>query len=139
MSTLAAAVSVLQFPIGLPGFPEAHEFTTSTWGGEGSPFVLLTCAEPGPLQFVAVPPGIFFPTYQPEIDPQTWDALELADGEAPEVLVIVTLGATPEEATANLLGPLVVNARRGIAAQAVLAGRRWHPRTPLRSSDATAR
>ena len=45
------------------------------------------------------------------------------------VLVILTLHSRPEQTTANLLGPLVVNARSGQAVQAVLSGSGYESQT----------
>jgi flagellar assembly factor FliW len=43
--------------------------------------------------------------------------------------VILTLHSRPEQTTANLLGPLVVNARSGQAVQAVLSGSGYESQT----------
>ena len=49
--------------------------------------------------------------------------------------MIVTVGSTPHEATANLLGPIVVNRRNLEAAQVVLRGTEWDVSTPLLARD----
>lgn len=121
----------LRFPTGLPGFPTARSFRAERWGGEGSPFVLLACTDGVPARFVIVPPAIFFPDYRPPLDADVLRAVGLDDAADADVWVILTLGSRPEEATANLLGPLVVNAAAGLAVQAVLPGRGWDPRAPL--------
>ena len=123
--------AVLEFPAGLPGFPGARAFRAERWGGDTSPFVLLTCTTGVAARFVIVPAGVFFPEYHPELDGEALRAVGLDDQADADLWVILTLGSCPEEATANLLGPLVLHTAAGLAVQAVLPGRRWSPRTPL--------
>jgi flagellar assembly factor FliW len=78
-----------------------------------------------------VPPGIFFPDYEVELDDVTVERLGLTEPADALILVIVTVGERVEEATANLLGPLVVNRHTRQAAQVVLAGSRYETRAPL--------
>lgn len=115
-------VSHLTFDTGLPGFPEARRFVLVNWGDEGSPFSIMRCLDDAALEFVVVPPVVFFPEYEPEIDDATAEQLKLESGDDALILVIVTLGATATDATANLLGPIVINRHTNVAAQAILVG-----------------
>jgi flagellar assembly factor FliW len=65
-------------------------------------------------------PAGFFPAYEPELDDAAVDALGLTQPEDAAVYVVLTLGDTLEDTTANLLGPIVVNTVDGRAAQVVL-------------------
>jgi flagellar assembly factor FliW len=121
---------------GLPGFPGAHRFRISRWGDSAGPFALLECLDAEGLAFVIVRPEPFFGDYMPEIDRSTADRLGLVRAEDALVFVIVTLGATPLDATVNLLGPLIVNRRNRLAAQVVLEGEGSRVRTPLVSRSA---
>jgi flagellar assembly factor FliW len=47
------------------------------------------------------------------------------------LLVILTLHSRPEQTTANLLGPIVLNPDTGRAVQAVLSGSGFDPQTPV--------
>ena len=38
----ATDVVQIEFPAGLPGFPNAHRFELAPWGPAGSPFLMLT-------------------------------------------------------------------------------------------------
>jgi flagellar assembly factor FliW len=111
----------ITFPTGLIGFPCAKRFALVEWGGEDSPFRLLRSLDDDGLAFVVVPPELFFPDYEPE--------LEVGDDDV--VLVIVTVPDRAQDATANLLGPVVIDTRTGVASQAVLAPERWPSRRPL--------
>ena len=126
-----ADTAELIFDTGLPGFPDAHRFTLVRWGDEDSPFSLMRSLDHQDLEFVVVPPMVFFPDYEPELDDTTAARLDLERAEDAIVLVMVTLGERAADATANLLGPIVVNRHTRRAAQAVLANARYEVRTPL--------
>jgi flagellar assembly factor FliW len=139
-------LSVLHFPRGIPGFREARHFAVQQWGEGPSPFVVLDSLEVAGLRLVAVDPGVFFPWYKPAFGREVYEAIDVGpppegqdgeaegqDGEAARValLVTLTLSPKPEETTANLLGPLVVNPRTGTATQAVPSGPGYRAATPL--------
>lgn len=115
-----ADIPELNFPDGLMGFPDAKRFTLLAWGGEESPFSLLHCLEDETLEFVVVPPLLFFPDYEPVIDDESAARLELKTADDAITLVIVTVPDDPKEATANLLGPVIVNRHTLNAGQVVL-------------------
>src|SRR3954449_1265406 len=99
----------ITFPAGLPGFPHAHVFHLAPWGGEGTPFSLMTSVDDPDVGFVVVEPWVFYPGYEFELDKGTADRLALAEPGDSIVLCVGTLGELAEEATVNLLGPIVVN------------------------------
>src|SRR5207302_10115379 len=113
-----ADTAELVFESGLPGFPEAHRFTLVRWGDEDSPFSIMRSLEHDGLEFVVVPPMVFFPDYEPELDDTTAARLALERADDAIVLAMVTLGEHATDATANLLGPIVVNRHSRRAAQA---------------------
>src|SRR3954469_19670585 len=121
----------LLFESGLPGFPDAPRFTLVRWGDDDSPFSLMRSTEHDGLEFVVVPPMVFFPDYEPELDDTTAARLDLDRADDAILLVMVTLGQQAADATANLLGPIVVNRNTQRAAQAVLASSGYELRTPL--------
>ena len=110
----------LVFDSGLPGFNEARRFTLVRIGGEDSLFSMLRSADDSGLEFVVVPPEMFFPEYAPEIDDDVALRLGLDSAEDALLLVIVTIVEPLAGSTANLLGPIVVNRRTRQAVQAVL-------------------
>jgi flagellar assembly factor FliW len=121
----------LYFENGLPGFPEARRFTLVRWGDEESPFSIMRSVDDDRLEFVVVPPMVFFPDYEPEVDDATVGRLDLRTADDALVLAVVTLGDKPSDATANLMGPIVVNRHTNRAAQAILAQGGYDLRTPL--------
>ena len=75
----ATDVAEITFPAGLPGFPDAHRFVVAPWGPAGSPFLLLSSMEDADVGFVVVPPWVFYPEYDFELDSGTAERLGLAD------------------------------------------------------------
>ena len=110
----------LHFAAGLPGFAALHHFTLTPWGSESSPFLTMVSAEDPSVGFVVVSPFDFFPEYDFDLDEATTVRLGLVEPTDCVVLCIVTLADRPEDATVNLLGPIVINRFTLEACQAVL-------------------
>ena len=72
---------------------------------------------------------MFFASYEPTFGADVYQAVDASGPDDVFVLVILTLHSRPEQTTANLLGPLVVNARSGQAVQAVLSGSGYESQT----------
>jgi flagellar assembly factor FliW len=125
----------LRFASGLPGFPDVRRFVLVRLGDELSPFSVLRSLDDGTdLEFVVTHPGLFFPDYEPEIDDDTAQRLELKSGDDALLLVIVTVADPGAASTANLLGPIVVNRHTRAAAQAVLGNSGYATREALVST-----
>lgn len=126
--------AALRFRRGLPGFSESHRFSLVEWGGEGSPYSLLVDVDNPHLRFLVAPPAVFFPQYAAEIDDATVSELDLQSADEALLLVIITVTESAELATANLLGPIVINTRTREGAQAVLSESGYGTRVPLLSA-----
>jgi flagellar assembly factor FliW len=130
------ALTTLEVPEGLVGMPDLRHFSLSRWGGDESPYALLRCLDEEGLEFVVVPPTLFFPDYEPVVDDDLVAQLELTGADDAVVLVIVTIGDPVDRSTANLLGPIVVNRHTHKAAQAVLSPDEHDARRPLLAGSA---
>jgi flagellar assembly factor FliW len=119
---------ILQFPSGLLGFSSYRRFALLQPDEQGVFFWLQSIDAPD-LAFVVTDPALWVADYQAQIRRDQMDELGLADLSDAQVLVIVNKrdGAL----TANLQGPLVVNARTCRAMQLVLADRKWTTRHVL--------
>ena len=74
------------------------------------------------LHFVVIEPGGVVPSYQPELFDDDADALDIRTPSEAMILNIVTLQRqNPVEATANLIGPIVVNRRTRVGRQLVIS------------------
>lgn len=119
---------ILQFPSGLLGFSSYRRFALLQPDEQGVFFWLQSIDAPD-LAFVVTDPALWVADYQAQIRREQMDDLGLADLSDAQVLVIVNKrdGAL----TANLQGPLVVNAQTCRAMQLVLADRKWTTRHVL--------
>ena len=121
----------IRFAAGLPGFPNVHRFRLAPWGPPGSPYLRLHAVDDPEVGFVVVPPWVFYPDYEFDLDDASAERLGLAVADDAIVLAVVTLRDRPEEATLNLLGPIVVNRHTHDAAQVVLPTSSYSVRAPL--------
>ena len=80
----------------------------------------MTADQDPDVGFVVVSPFLYYPEYEFDLDDATADRLGICGPEDVHVFCIVTLSERPEDATANLLGPVVINVRNGEACQSVL-------------------
>jgi flagellar assembly factor FliW len=114
---------------GLAGFPLSDRYALVEV--PASPLFLLRSLDVAGLEFVVVPPAVFFPGYAPEIDDASAARLGLDDAEDALLLVVLTVTDDVRTTTANLLAPVVLNQRTRVAAQVVLV-EDWPLRAPLR-------
>ena len=112
-------VPELAFPAGLPGFEDLRRFALAHWGGPDSPYARLVSLERPGVAFLVAPPEAFFDDYDVEVRDDDAALLQLDDPADALVLVMITVGERADQATANLLGPLVVNTRARLGAQIV--------------------
>jgi flagellar assembly factor FliW len=112
-------VPVLEMVQPMAGFPERRRFALQRLDSTGLVCDLRSLDDPD-LRFVVVPPGPFFSDYAPEIDDAVATELGVETADDLLALLVVTLGSTPDSATANLLAPVLVNHRTRLAGQYLL-------------------
>ena len=103
----------------MPGFPDHRRFALVALDEDGVLCSLTSLEEEG-LRFLVVPPGQFFPDYQPEVDEAVAAELGIEQAEDALLLVVLTAGASLSTTTANLAAPLLVNPATRQAGQVVL-------------------
>jgi flagellar assembly factor FliW len=128
---LSADIPELHFRAGLPGFPGERRFALVRWGATEGPYSVLVDLDETDVRFLVAPPLLFFPSYEVDLDDQCVELLNLESADEALVLMIVTLGARPEDATANLLGPVVINTRTREGLQVVLTETGYSTKVPL--------
>ena len=121
----------IHFAAGLPGFPHARRYLLAPWGSDDSPFMMMSSKEDSDVGFVVVAPWVFYPEYEFELDVATAERLGMSDPEDAVVVCVVTLADRAEDATVNLLGPIVINRVTREACQAVLSSSGYEVRAPL--------
>jgi flagellar assembly factor FliW len=125
-----AELPVIEFVRPMPGFPDHRRFVLTRMDEAGLLYALRALDDPA-LRFLVVAPAPFFPDYQPEVDDDTVALLDLRAPNQVLVLLVVSVGAAPAEATANLLAPIVVDQVTRRAAQVVQSGTDLPLRAPL--------
>jgi len=120
-----SVVTVIGGLIGLSGY---ENFIIIRYQDD-SPFYWLQCVDEPELALVMVNPLLFKPDYDPPIPLSVNQELDIQAAAELSVFVIVTIPAgNPQDMTANLLGPLVVNPRSRRAKQLVLDDRLYSHR-----------
>jgi flagellar assembly factor FliW len=87
------------------------------------PFLWMKlCGPQDGIHFIVIEPGGIVPGYEPEIFDEDALQLDLRTSAEAMILNIVTLKRhDPVEATANLIGPIVVNRRTRVGRQVVIS------------------
>jgi flagellar assembly factor FliW len=118
----APAANSFSLPHGIIGF-ESYRQAELLYQPDHLPFLWLKLTGPrDAVHFVVIEPGGLIPGYEPELFDEHAMELDLEDSPEAMVLNIVTLQrSTPLEATANLVGPIIVNRRTRIGRQVVIS------------------
>ncbi len=124
--------SVLRFPHGLLGL-ESEASAMVLLEREDGPYHWLQSTTAPDIAMVVTDPWLFFPDYEFDVPDEVQDELGLESTEAVRVMVIVTVVQDGDRvsATANLLGPLVVNVEERAGRQLVLEGTDYTTREPV--------
>jgi flagellar assembly factor FliW len=133
--------SILDFPLGLPGFESARRFALIE-RPEAKPLVFLQSLDFPELCFVAVPVLALDPAYQLEMTADDLRELGFPEDSQPRLADQVTCLAilsSPENGrpTANLLAPLVIDPSSRRAVQAVRIDSRYSHQQPLPAPEAS--
>jgi flagellar assembly factor FliW len=133
----ALALDDFSLPNGIVGFPD-YTRAELLRDQDGHPFMRMRLRnEKECINFVVMEPGGLIPGYEPELFDNDAASLELGDSSEAMILTILTLRpGTPEEATVNLIGPIVINRRTRIGRQLVIANySHYRARHPLIASS----
>jgi len=138
----APAANSFTLPEGLIGFEQYRE-AELLYQPDHLPFLWLKLSgTAGVIHFVVIEPGGIVPGYEPELFDEHAGSLGLKDSHDAMVLNIVTLQhQKPLEATANLVGPIVINRRTRVGRQVVISNySRYSTHHPLvEKTPATSR
>ena len=119
------AERVITFDTGLLGFADCKRYVLLQPDDDAVFVWLQSCDDPA-LAFVVTDPALWVGDYEASIRPEQMQELGLEKLEDAQVFVIVN--RYDQSLTANLQGPIVVNALKRSAMQLVLADRRWTTR-----------
>ncbi|NIM99951.1 MAG: flagellar assembly protein FliW [candidate division Zixibacteria bacterium] len=111
---------VIILPKGILGFSQLTRYVIIE-KEEAAPFKWFQSVEDPNVAFVVMDPLKVFPNYKLEIDERELEELNYASSKDLITYVIVTVPQDATQASADLLGPLVINARKRLAKQAVMS------------------
>ena len=131
MSAVMTEPDLLELTVvgGLAGCTTGERYALVEVSPTSPLFRLCSLDEPG-LDFLVVPPGVFFPDYAPLVDDASAARIGLTDAADALLLVLLTVGDDVAAATANLMAPIVIHAPSRRAAQVVVEDT-WPLRAPL--------
>jgi flagellar assembly factor FliW len=119
MTDTELEMPIIDMALPMPGFPAHRQFVLVRLNEEGLLYAFTSVDDPE-LRFLVAPPEPFFPDYAPEIENETFAALNTKDPDRLLVMVVITAGVN--ETTANLLAPIIVDRDTRRAMQVVLTG-----------------
>ena len=131
--------SVIEFPLGLPGFENELRFLLIEQE-LNKPIVFLQSLSRPDLCFITVPVQGILPGYELTLTVEELHTLELAEDRQPVVggdvihLAVVSL-AEDRPPTANLLAPIVISWRKRLAVQSVQTDSSYSHQHPLLARD----
>ena len=113
-----AQEDIIEFPCGILGFPDFRKYVMIP-SGEG-PLEWMQSVEVPDLAIVVCNPLVFKPDYTVNITEKELGEVRLKKAEDGVVLVIIVIPENPDEMTANLLGPLLLNPAERLGMQLIL-------------------
>jgi flagellar assembly factor FliW len=119
--------TLLKFPSGLVGFPACRRFVVLD-PAEGSEYQWFQSVDEPGLAFIIIDVHLLQPDFQIDVPDEGLKELDLAPTDSLLILAVITVPTgKPDQATANLRAPLVVNLRTRKGKQVIL-----HESIPLR-------
>jgi flagellar assembly factor FliW len=111
--------AMVAFPNGLVGYPALTRFRLFEHEG-GYPFKFLQSMDDQAISFICMDIASFLPDYDAPMSPDEAQMLALEDPADAMVLAIVVIPKDPQQMTANLAGPVVINLKTCMGRQLVL-------------------
>jgi flagellar assembly factor FliW len=126
--------SIILVQGGIIGFARYERYMIIEHKSE-SPFFWLQAVDSPDLAFVIVDPCLFMPDYNLTLSAPILADLKAQESQEVAVHVLVTIPhGRPQEMTANLLGPLVINTQAKLARQIIVDDERYSHRHPIISA-----
>jgi flagellar assembly factor FliW len=111
----------IKVPKGLLGFENLREYYLVE-PPQSAPFLWFQSSEDSTVAFPLIDPAYFFPEYRIEVDFRELGELKICDAKNLKVFILVVVPpGHPQDAAADLMGPIVLNAENRLAKQVVLS------------------
>lgn len=120
----------ITFVHGIPGFEHLKEFVVIQTDAK-IPFAFLQSIEDGGVSFIVTNPFVFFPDYEFDLPVPVKEELKLESEQDCAVWAIVSVKQSLQDATLNLLAPVIMNTKEKLGKQVVLNGTPYRTRHSL--------
>jgi flagellar assembly factor FliW len=128
-----SADHIITFASGLPGFPDERRFALINDHLQ-PPFYCLQSLDNPALAFVVTDPNALVLDYRPKNGAGTLQELRASGPEDLQALVTLTIpSGRPQEITANLMSPLLINPEQGLGKQVVVEKPHYSHQHPVLS------
>lgn len=122
---------IITMPKGMIGFPAYTRFVLLPHR-PNSPFLWLQSVEEAGLAWVVMNPLLLLPGYRVRVCEAELEGISPVRPEHLKVLAVVNIPpGSPEKATVNLAGPVILNEASRLAKQVVLKQATYSPTHPL--------
>lgn len=121
---------VLEFPWGLPGFPNSHRWLALNIEAQ-STYIWLQSLDNLSVALPTLDPWMVFEEYDPKLPPYAIAALDIRDANEFAVLCVVVATTNAQEMTMNLMAPIIINLRARRARQVMLENSNYSIREPI--------
>jgi flagellar assembly factor FliW len=121
---------VIEFPWGLPGYPNLHRWLFLTLDSQPS-FVWLQSLDDYDVALPTANPWMIFEDYNPEVPAYAFAALEISHAAEFTYLCVVVVSGGAEVMTMNLKAPIIVNLRTRKARQTTLENGAYSLHEPI--------
>ncbi|MBI4666861.1 MAG: flagellar assembly protein FliW [Nitrospinae bacterium] len=109
---------IITFPDGIIGFPDFKRYVELPFL-ESSPLTILQAVDAAELGFFLIDPYLFLADYTLTISDEDLAGMNAQGPDELVIKTIVTIPEDPYDMTANLQGPLIINAKSRLARQIV--------------------
>ena len=124
--------NMVHLPLGLYGFEDYTDFALFDLK-DCEPFRSMLSIQEGGPDFVVVESALIFDDYDPLESIGPIDEIGIGDSVELVILSLVTLAENPEDITANLRGPILLNLTTRKAIQVVLQDEKYSTKVPIMS------
>ena len=121
---------VIDFKDGLPGFSQIHRFAVLEFE-DLKPFRYLQALGDPPIALLIINPLLVDPGYKFRLSEMDMEDIQAAQSENLTVFAVATVPDNPEEASVNLMAPVLINEKSRRGKQAILLDADYSVRHPL--------
>lgn len=121
---------IITFKQGLPGFPQIHRYAILD-AEELKPFQYLQSLDDPPISLFVINPFLLDPGYEFRLSDSDMDEVGSSSSSELAVYVVATIPGDPQQATINLMAPIVINAKGRLGKQVILHESKYSVKHPL--------